>query len=50
MNKNIIRIATCNVGDFSGKNIKSGSEESRRLYRELFKKVGAGMQRRRNTA
>ena len=36
-----IKVATYNVGDFSGKDVKAGSEESRKIYRELFKKVGA---------
>ena len=38
-----IRVATYNVGDYSGINMKPGSDESRRAYSELFAKVGADL-------
>lgn len=38
-----IRVATYNVGDYSGINLPHGSEESRKAFSELFKKVGADL-------
>ena len=43
MKKTVLKVATFNVGDFSGINMKPGSEESRKAYRELFEKVGADL-------
>ena len=41
MSTEIIRFATFNVGDFSGVNMKHGSEESRKEYKAVMEKVGA---------
>jgi endonuclease/exonuclease/phosphatase family metal-dependent hydrolase len=38
-----IKVATYNVGDYSGKELPAGSEESRAAYREIFAKVGADL-------
>ena len=38
-----VRFATYNVGDYSGEGIKGGSEESRRVFTELFKAVSADL-------
>lgn len=38
-----IRVATYNVGDYTGHGVKHGSEESRRVFTELFIKVGADL-------
>ena len=38
-----VRFATYNVGDYSGTDIPAGSEESRKVFTELFKKVGADL-------
>ena len=36
-----IKVATYNVGDYSGKGLPAGSEESRAAYKDIFAKVGA---------
>lgn len=38
-----IRVATYNVGDYTGIDIKHGSEESRNAFREVFAKTGADL-------
>lgn len=38
-----IRVATYNVGDFSGIDIKQGSENSRTAFREVFEKTNADL-------
>ena len=38
-----IRVATYNVGDYTGIDIKHGSEESRNAFREVFAKIGADL-------
>ena len=42
-NEKIIRFATFNVGDFSGVDMKHGSEESRKAYKAVMEKVGADL-------
>lgn len=43
MSKNQIKVATYNVGDYSGINLPAGSEESRAAFRTVFEKVDAGL-------
>ena len=44
MNEQIkIKVATYNVGDYSGEGFKQGSEESRKAFREVFAKVNADL-------
>lgn len=38
-----VRFATYNVGDYSGTDVPAGSEESRKVFTELFKKVDADL-------
>ena len=38
-----IRVATYNVGDYTGTDITHGSEESRKAFRDVFAKVGADL-------
>ena len=38
-----IKVATYNVGDYTGENIKHGSDESRQAFRDVFAKVGADL-------
>ena len=38
-----IKVATYNVGDYSGKGLPAGSEESRAAYKDIFAKVGADL-------
>ncbi|MBQ8408918.1 MAG: endonuclease/exonuclease/phosphatase family protein [Clostridia bacterium] len=42
-NKIKIKVATYNVGDYTGKNITHGSEESREAFRAVMKKVDADL-------
>jgi endonuclease/exonuclease/phosphatase family metal-dependent hydrolase len=37
------KVATYNVGDYSGINLPAGSEESRKAYKNIFAKVGADL-------
>lgn len=41
--KTVVKFATFNVGDFSGVNMKRGSEESREAYRKVMLDVGADL-------
>ena len=38
-----IKVATYNVGDYTGIDIKHGSEESREAFRAVFEKIGADL-------
>ena len=38
-----MKVATYNVGDYTGRDIKHGSEESRKAFREVFAKVNADL-------
>ena len=38
-----IKVATYNVGDYSGKGLPAGSEESRAAYKDIFTKVNADL-------
>lgn len=43
MSQTKIKVATYNVGDYTGRDIKHGSSESRKVFREVFAKVGADL-------
>lgn len=42
-NQTRIKVATYNVGDYSGTNLAAGSEESRAAFRAVMKKIGADL-------